>query len=48
MTIVCGLIKIGCAVTLPDPAWPYIDVNSLSVYASPAAVDVSMVMANAA
>ena len=48
MTIVCGLIGIGCAVTLPNPAWPYIDVSSLSVYASPATVDVSMVIANAA
>jgi hypothetical protein len=31
MTIVCGLNGIGCAVTLPNPAWPYIDVNSLRV-----------------
>jgi hypothetical protein len=36
MTIACGLIGTGYAVTLSNPAWPCIDVNSLRVYASPA------------
>jgi hypothetical protein len=39
MTIACGLIGVGCAVTLPNPAWPCIDVDSPGASASPAAID---------
>ena len=48
ITIVCGLMGIGCAFVLLNPASSYIAFSSLKVYASPEAVVVSIVIANPA